>query len=333
MIPQIQTIVHPVSQHEHPAALCGAITPLFTPERLDGKIDFDGIEALTDYVCDKSSVSAIVIRSTEGSIWAYKEQEVYDAIGCVLAVAKGRKPVIAGTAGIWDGDIKNKPRPAVYFRQAIKFSEWALTRGAAAVLQAVPAFLPGGHDYTPQDRILQFFKDLAKSLHGPMIICHQAGIPVSAQLTPSQLAELSKIDNYLGLIHYTRDASLLSELVRLCDPRFCVVSGHESVAIPAFMSGVSSSAGALSTLLPELVSGAWISLEEPDLPLVWKAQSDLLRLRDALHPYALPEIGCAILSKMGVKMAGRPRAGKRAPLNVDLDRAIREFARVRAAYM
>lgn len=333
MIPLIRKVHHPVSQREHPSLLCGAIAPLFTPERLDGKIDFEGLEAMADYLCSKSSVSSLLIRTGEGSMWSYTLGEVRDAIACVLAVAQGRKPVIAGTAGIWSGDPEDQPRPAVYFKRAVELSEWALASGAAAVLQPVPSFLTGGYDFTVQERVLRFYQDIAKAVNGPVVIYNQDGLAPGYALTAETLARLSHIRQLVGVIYYTNDSSLLAEIVRSCDPRFSVVAGYDTVALPAFMAGATSSAGALAALLPEVIGAAWNSLSEPNLPFAWRAQTDLLKAKEVLLPYAAGEIGCAVLARQGVHMASRGRGARRNALVADVERASREISHLRAAYL
>ena len=333
MIPEIRPIAHPVSQREYPSAFCGAIVPLFTPERLDGRIDFDGLEALADYYCRKSSVSSLLIRTGESAMWSYSLEEARDAIRVVLEVARGRKPVITGTAGIWDGTAENKPRPAVYFRRAVDLSQWALLQGAAAVLQPVALFLERGYDYTAQEVVLRFYQDVAQAINGPIVIYNQDGLPPGYALTPGSLARLSQMQQFLGVIYYTKDASLLGEIVRMVNPRFGVASGCDSVAVPAFMSGATSSAGGLAALVPEVIGAAWESLQEPDLPSAWRAQTDLLRVREVLSPWAMADIGCAVLARQGVAMAARSRATQRPPEVKDVERVTRELNYVCAAYM
>ncbi len=333
MLTEITNVAHPVSQREHPSLLCGVLTPLLTPERLDGRIDFEGLEALADLLCGKPGVSALLVRACESRMWSYTLEEARDAIGAVIDVARGRKPVIAGTAGGWSGDPADAPRPGVYLRQSVQLSEWALARGAAAVIQPVPSFLDGGIDYTPQDRVVRYFEDFAKAVKGPVILYNQPRLSKEHALTPPSVERLSRQRNLKGIVYATSDSSLLAELGRRCDPRFSVMSGFDSLAVPAFMAGATSSAGVLSTLVPEVLSAAWKSLGEPDLPFAFRAQTDLLRLREVLRPYQGADIGCALLARMGVAMAGRSRGAGRVPLAADLDRAHREISHIRAAYL
>lgn len=333
MIPLFETIDHPVSRHEHPSILCGAIAPLFTPERLDGKIHFDGLEAMADYLCGKSSVSALLVRADSGTMWSYTSPETRDAIRCVIDVARGRKHVIAGTAGIWNGREGGAPRPAQYFRQAADLSQWALAMGASAILQPVPAFLEGGHDFSPQDRVVRFFEDIARAVNGPMLVYNQEGLPNGHWLTPESVSRLSRLRQYIGIVYHTTDATRLGDIVRRCDENFCVITANDSVALPAFMAGATSSAGGVATLLPELIDAAWSSLREPNLPFAWRAQSDLLRVRELLSPYHVSEVGCAVFARQGIATAGRNRSARREPPRNDVERLAREFSHLCAAYM
>jgi dihydrodipicolinate synthase/N-acetylneuraminate lyase len=137
----------------------------------------------------------------------------------------------------------------------------------------------------------------------------------------------------MGVIYYTRDAAVLTELVRVCAPRFTIVSGCDSVAVPAFMSGVPSSTGALAVLMPEVIDAAWQSMHEPNLPFAWRAQTDLLRAHEVMAPWAICDIGCAVLARLGVNMAGRSRAARTYPERNDVERVTREISVLRAAYL
>jgi dihydrodipicolinate synthase/N-acetylneuraminate lyase len=284
-------------------------------------------------LCAKESVSAILVRSGESRIWSYSLEEVRDAIRCVVSVARGRKPVIACTAGIWAGDLKELPRPAVYFRRASDLSQYALASGAAAVMQPVPYMLEAGSDYGPQDVVVRYFEDLARVVNGPMLIYNQGKLPPGYALTACSLERLSQIDQYVGVLYDTADVGLLSNIVRVCSPRFCVMGGNEAVTLPGFAGGATAVAGLLSTVLPELVSAAWRSLAEPNLPFGYRAQSDLLESRELLAPWSAGDVGCALFAHQGMRIAARNREGGRVPMKHEVDGLLRRLHYLRAAYM
>lgn len=333
MLPIIEQVTHPVSGREYSAALCGSVAPLFTPERLDGRIDFDGLELLADHLCSKSSVSALVVRSWEGRLWAYSHEEVRDAIRCVVSVAKGRKPVIAGCAGIWNGDFNERPRPAVYFRAAADLSQWALASGAAAVLQPVPVMLQPGYDFGPQDVVLRFFEDMARAVKGPIVIYNQATLPQGWSLTPQSLERLSRLKEMVGVIYDTKDTSLIGNIVRCCEERFAVIGANEALTLPGFSTGTTGVAGLLATVLPELIDSAWQSLREPNLPFAYRAQNDLLASQELLGQWPAGDIGCSLFAHQGINMASRNREGGRTPLQHEVQDLIRKLSYMRAAYM
>ncbi len=333
MLPIIDKVTHPVSGREYSAALCGSVAPLFTPERLDGRIDFDGLELLADHLCSKSSVSAVVVRSWESRLWSYSLEEVRDAIRCVVTVAKGRKPVIAGCAGIWGGDLQERPRPAVYFRAAADLSQWALASGAAAVLQPIPVMLQPGYDFGPQDVVVRFFEDLARAVKGPMVIYNQGTLPTGWALTATSLERLSRRPEFVGVIYDTNDTSLLGNIVRCCDERFAVIGANEAVALPGFSTGTSGVSGLLSSVLPELIDTAWQSLREPNLPFAFRAQNDLLAGQELLAQWPAGDIGCSLFAHQGINMAARNREGGRTPLKHEVEELVRRISYMRAAYM
>lgn len=327
-----QKVLHPVTRHSHPAALTGVLAPLLTPERLDGKIDFDGLQAQADYLCRRDSISALIVRSGPGRMWSYSHAETRDAIRCVLAVAKDRKPVLANTAGIWSGG-EVRPRPAVYLRQAADLSQWAVSAGAAAVIQPVPTPLLLGTDYPPQDVALRFFDDLCNACDAPMVIHQTADAPGTARLTVPTLIRLSHRRHVIGLILEGPDVTAVGELTREARSEFSIATAQDTLCASAFMAGACAVAGPLSTLLPEVAAEAWRALLETDPHSAWRAQNDLVAAHTFLSPWSSPDMMCGLMLRLGVPMAGRSRDGGRPALPEELDLVAREIQRLRLPYL
>jgi dihydrodipicolinate synthase/N-acetylneuraminate lyase len=332
MILSTEKIIHPVSHIEYPAPLSGAAAPLFTPERADGRIDFEGLEAQADYLCRIDGVSSLIVRSGPGRMWSYSLSETRDAIRCVIAVAKNRKHVIANCAGIWDGNLANPPRPAVYRKQAADLCEWAVAQGAIAAMQPVPIGLQAGAEYPPQDVALRFFEDLASAISVPIIIYNQLDVPPGYALTPGTIQRLAYRPLIAGVIYNTTDLGLVGDLVRSCNPGFVIGTGNEAVSGPGWVAGASLSAGPFATLFPEIVRSGWHALQEADLHQTWRAQCDLLELHAALSPWTVWDIGCALMQRFGIAMAPRSRDGGRAPLPEEVDALMRLVQRIRLPY-
>lgn len=332
MIPSTERVTHPISGFEYPQALCGAIAPLFTPERLDGRIDYEGLEAQADWLCDKASVSAVIVRSGPGRMWRFSEQETREAIRLVLEVARDRKPVIANTIGIWDSEAGDPVRPAVFRKQSAELSEWAAAEGAAAVLIPVPAPLLLENEYPPQDVALRFFEDLTAAVRVPVIVYNQSDLPPGRALAVETLERLAHRERIVGAICNTTDAAFFGELSRRVPPHFFLGAGNDAAAAAAFISGASSACGPLTALFPEIVHAGWTALREGDGNGLWQAQRDLLGAAQTLSPWTIWDIGCAILHHAGVPMSPRSRSGGRAPLPEEVDAVLRELMRVLRRY-
>ncbi len=325
----VEKILHPVTQIEYPLPLSGVVVPLLTPERPDGRIDFDGMEAQADYFAARSDVSAVIVRSGPGRMWSYSLDEVRDAARCVLEVARGRKPVLVNCAGLWDGNPTELPRPALYRRQAAELSEWAVAHGAFAALQPVPTGLQLNAEYPAQDVALRFFEDLATAVSVPIVIYNQSEIPAGHALTPATLQRLSWRPPISGVIYNTNDTSVIGEVVRTARPGFVVGCANESVFSGAYMAGSCLTAGPLATLFPEIPRAAWQALHEGELPLVWRAQRDMLELHQAFSLWTPWDIGCAMLPRLGIAAFPRSREGGRAPLSEEADMMMRLATRLR----
>jgi dihydrodipicolinate synthase/N-acetylneuraminate lyase len=309
------------------------VAPLFTPERPDGRIDFDGLEAQADYLCGKEGVAALMVRSGPGRMWSFTLEEVRDAIGCVLAVARDRKPVLANCAGIWDGDPTNLPRPEVYRRQSAELSLWAMQNGAAAVLQPAPTPIQLHNDFPPQDVALRFFEDLSRTTGVPIVIYNQTETHASCALSVPTLIRLSRTRGVIGVICNTTDMAVLGDLVRCCEPGFVVGIANDTVASSAFLAGVSTSAGPLATLFPEILHTSWHGLHENDTLSVWRTQTDLLAAHEHLAPWKIWDIGCFVMRRLGVDMEPRSRNAQRQPLPEEAERVARHLDRIRVAYL
>ncbi|MDX2177594.1 MAG: dihydrodipicolinate synthase family protein [Candidatus Sumerlaeia bacterium] len=333
MLQATENVIHPVTGQAYPAYLVGAVAPLFTPERPDGRIDFDGLEAQADFLCSSGAVSAVIARSGVGRMWSYTMEECRDAFRVVLDVARGRKAVLANCAGVWDGNRSEPPRPAVYRRQAAELAEFAAVNGATAVLQPVPTPLLIDAEYAPQDVILRFFEDHAAAVALPVVLYNQSETAPGAALTLGTLQRLSHRERIAGVIYNTADAALLSDVARVCRSGFAVGTASDAMCGSAFAGGAANSAGPLAAVMPELVSAAWRGALEGDLPAMWRAQRDLLAAAEFLAQWTPWDIGCAVMQRLGVPMAARSRDGSRAPLPEETDLAMKLLSRLRAPYL
>lgn len=324
---------HPVTQVEYPEMLSGVVAPLFTPERSDGRIDFAGLEAEADYLCRKPHVRAIIARSGPGRMWSYRKDEVRDAIRAVLNVARGRKPVIANCAGVWVPGADSPARPAVYRMQAVQLSEWAMSEGAAAALQPVPYPLLLDTDHPSQDVALRFFEDFARATRVPVVLYNQSDLAPGMALNAAIVERLSHLPQFVGIIYNTTDLVMIGDLVRRCRPGFAIGIGNDSIASSAFVAGASISGGPLAALLPEIINEGWQSLYELDGQSLWRAQRDLLEASEVLAPWQIWDIGCLLLTRLGVGMSSRSRDAGRAPLPQEAEIIIRRIGQLRQTYL
>jgi 4-hydroxy-tetrahydrodipicolinate synthase len=295
----------------------GSWVAIPTPFTEDDSVDFDGFEKLVDFHVQHGTDGLLLMGSTgeSPSLTMDERRQILDR---VLAYARGKLPLLAGTTG---GNT----------RQTIELSQYAQQAGADGLLLVVPPYLS-----PTQDGVYEHFKAVAEAVEIPVAIYNNPG-RVSVNIEPATVVGLADIPNIVA------DKEAMPNINQLVQVRgqagdkinlLCCDAPGFGLILPTLALGGHGTAN---------ISGNVIPREMVQMSKPWRSWEDVERTRQLFfkwHPlmaalYSLPN---PIAVKAALRLLGLPAGHVRLPL-LDMDegrtqdlRALMDRLGVIAAY-
>lgn len=195
----------------------GSMVALVTPMREDDAIDWGSLEKLVDFHVDNGT-DAIVAVGTTGESATLTYEEHTQVIRQVVAYARGRVPVIAGTGS-------NSTREAIELTNAAK------DVGADACLLVAPYYTK-----PTQEGLYLHYKAIASAVAIPQILYNVPGRTV-CDIQPETVARLADISNIVGIKEATGDLKRAKEILERCGDKLDMYSGDDATAMEFIMLG------------------------------------------------------------------------------------------------
>lgn len=195
--------------------LTGTITALATPFR-DGKVSYPDLKKLVAYQI-KGGIDGLVPVGTTGESPTLDWDEHMDVIRFVIAEAKGRVPVIAGTGS----------NSTV---EAIKLTKLSHEAGADAMLLVAPYY-----NKPSQEGLFRHFAQLAEATDKPIILYSipgRCGIEISVAVVERLRAKYSHV---AWIKEAGGSVDRVDQLKQSLGKDMTVLSGDDSLTLP-FMS-------------------------------------------------------------------------------------------------
>ena len=210
---------------------CGAYTALVTPFRND-KLDEDAFRALVEWQIEQG-INGLVPCGTTGESATMSHDEHEETIRICIDQAKGRVPVLAGAG-------------SNYTKEAISLTKFAKKAGADGVLHITPYY-----NKPTQEGLYQHFKAIAKEVSMPMVVYNVPG-RTGVNMLPATVARIHKdVPEVVGLKEATGNLQQFSDVVELCGPDFCVLSGDDFTILPSIAVGGCGVISVLSNIMPK----------------------------------------------------------------------------------
>ena len=206
----------------------GSGVAIVTPFTQNG-IDYAKLEELLEYQI-KEGTDAIVICGTTGEASTMPDDEHIAVIEFAVKTVNNRLPVIAGTGS---NDTNH----------AIRLSKRAQEVGADAILSVTPYY-----NKTTQRGLYEHFKMIAENLSIPIIL-YNVPSRTNLNINPSTVAQLSKIDNIVGI----KECNLnqVAEMINLCGDDFTVYSGDDATILPFMSLGGKGVISVMANIIPK----------------------------------------------------------------------------------
>jgi 4-hydroxy-tetrahydrodipicolinate synthase len=209
--------------------LKGVFVPNITPFSAQ-ELDEAALRKLIDYLIEKGA-SGLVPCGTTGESATLSHQEHRRVVELTIAHVAGRVPVIAGTGSNSTAE-------------AIALTQHAEQAGADAALLICPYY-----NRPSQAGLIAHFTHVAEATSLPVIMYNipkRTGVNMEAPTA----AELSRLPNIVGIKEASGDLAQITEVIRLADPGFSVLSGDGNMTFAVCCLGGTGAILAEAHILP-----------------------------------------------------------------------------------
>ena len=270
----------------------GSIVALVTPMEQDGNISWQSLFDLIDWHVD-SGTSAIVSVGTTGESATLDVAEHIQVIEQSVNHSAGRIPIIAGTGA-------NSTKEATYLTSSAKEA------GAYAALLDTPYY-----NRPTQKGLIEHYSEIASDIDIPQIL-YNVPTRTACDLLPEMVADLSKIENIVGIKEASPDPERLSQLKnKIHDESFFLYSGDDLTACKFLNDGGHGIISVTANVVPEKISKICELALSGLAKEAHQADSKITNLHDALFIETSP-----IPVKWVLNRLGRIPPGIRLPLTI-----------------
>ncbi|MEM6698103.1 MAG: 4-hydroxy-tetrahydrodipicolinate synthase, partial [Bacteroidota bacterium] len=208
---------------------CGVA--LVTPFDENGQINYDQLATLIDWHI-KHKTDALIIAGTTGEASTIKGEEHKELIRKSVEIAYGRIPIIAGTGSnetAW----------------AIELSKAAENAGADGLLLVTPYY-----NKTNTKGLIKHYETIADVVNIPMIL-YNVPSRTGLNIPLEAMVYLSKNPKIVGVKDASGNLTYSSEIMRLCDKDFVMLSGNDDIIVPMMAIGATGVISVVGNILPE----------------------------------------------------------------------------------
>ena len=194
------------------------LTAMVTPFDKDGKVDYNKVEELTNYLIENGS-DAIVVTGTTGESPTLIYDEELEILNCAKRAARNRKPIIMGTGS-----------NCTY--TAVMMSKKAEKEGADGILTVVPYY-----NKPSQKGMIEHFSAVAEAVKLPIVLYNipsRTGVNMSVE-TAKYLTE--KYSNIVAIKQSFGDIDTVTEFKLNLPKDVAIYSGDDSLTLPMLSVG------------------------------------------------------------------------------------------------
>jgi 4-hydroxy-tetrahydrodipicolinate synthase len=211
----------------------GSFVALATPFR-NGAVDELALRKLVQLHL-KSGTSGIVPCATTGEAPTLDSGEWVRIIELVVEESRGKLKVIAYTGT----NETNKTMARTEHAEAL---------GADAALVVTPYY-----NKPTQEGLCEHFKAVASATRLPIVL-YNVPSRTGVNMEPKTVARLAEIKNIIGVKEASGSLDQVSQIIRLCGPRFSVLSGDDSLTLPMMAVGATGVISVIANILPKETS-------------------------------------------------------------------------------
>ena len=259
----------------------GTWTAIVTPFSADGaELDLPALDRLVEDQI-KGGVSGLVPCGTTGEAPTLDEAEQIVVIARVVAAAKGRVPVYAGT-----GSFSTK--------KTIAASMAAIEAGADGVMVVMPYY-----NKPSQDGLREHVLAIARAVPQPIILYNIPGRSVVDLGADATVRICEAASNVVAIKDATGNVLRCQELKRRLGDRLTVMSGDDGLVLPMMAVGASGVISVTANVLPRAVSDVTRLVRENAWDRARAAHLALVEIHALMFVEPNPAPAKAALAAMG----------------------------------
>ncbi|WP_068672349.1 4-hydroxy-tetrahydrodipicolinate synthase [Oceanobacillus sp. Castelsardo] len=265
------------------------LTAMVTPFNRDGKLDYNQLEVLIDYLL-KNGTDGLVVGGTTGESPTLSVDEKLELFRYVVKIVNKRVPVIAGTGS-------NNTKESIFLT---KQSE---SLGVDGFLLVVPYY-----NKPNQEGMFQHFSQIAKETKLPVMLYNIPGRSI-VNMDVNTVVRLSKIDNIVSIKEAGTDLDQISEIIEKTNDDFTVYSGNDSLTLPMLSIGATGVVSVASHIIGNEMKQMIKSFSNGDIETAANMHRKLLPIMNGLFTSPSPAP-----VKAGLQMKNIDAGGVRLPL-------------------
>ncbi|HIW21167.1 MAG TPA: 4-hydroxy-tetrahydrodipicolinate synthase [Candidatus Dorea intestinavium] len=288
----------------------GIIPPILTPMKKDESVNIEELRKQIERMI-AGGVHGIFVFGTNGEGYILSEKEKIEVLEATIDQVKGRVPVYAGSGCISTAD-------------TIRMSVKAQQLGADVLSIITPSFAVAS-----QKELYDHYKEVAKHVDIPIVLYN---IPARTgnKILPETVVKLAKdIDVIAGAKDSSGDWENLKAYIRgtrELDKEFHVLSGNDSLILPALKEGGYGGIAGCANVYPHVMASIYNLFKAGNIEEAQKAQDSIASFR-AVFKYGNPNT----VVKKAVSLLGHDVGDCRRPFNylceegtVELEKVLKE---------
>lgn len=260
----------------------GIIPPIVTPFTAEGKVDFDKLREMVDFLIH-NGVHGLFPMGTTGEFYAVSDDEYREILMTVKDQTRGRVPVYGGANHITT-------------RGVIRLIKICEEVGVDAVSVLTPMFVS-----QTQDELYTYYKAIAESTYLPIVMYNNRP-KTNVTIEPATVKKLAEIDNIIAVKDSTGDMTNTAEYIRLTrdNENFHVLMGRDTLIHAALCYGAAGAIASCANVAPRICADIYDKYRSGDVKGSLEAQYLLAPLRIACGMGTFPAVIKEGLEQQGI---------------------------------
>jgi len=281
------------------AGLRGSYTVMVTPFDVEGRLDEDRLRRFVNWQIGEGVHGLIPLGST-GEFLSLTREERYKVASIVIEEARGRVPVLVGTAAEWTDE-------------AIALSKEAESLGADGVM-----IVPPYYSSPTEEEIFVHYRRIAEAISIPIMVYNNP-YTSNVDLKAPLVARLSEIENISYIKESSGSVPRTTDILRLCGDRMTVFAGYHPWE--SYRAGAQGYVSVFSNIAPALSAEMFTAtVDRNDASAGLRIYHQVMPLLDALSGDLYVSATKAALRLIGMPV-GDPRP-PRLPLPEERRKAL-----------